>query len=162
MCSLLGVGNQWGSFIMDVCRALKQSGLDRSFNSGLTVMSLKKKGKKMDWESQTIHQGLLRQAALCCFLHCINISEGDQAGFTSRPLRTFALWRTSSLWSDLLQIVSLPDLIWYRLRLLLRRELGNSKWTPHFFFCWEYHPHPPHTHTHTHISISIKAVLWVL
>lgn len=45
---LLAVGNQKGFFIMDVSRPLKQSGLDSSFNSGLTVVSLKKEGKKPD------------------------------------------------------------------------------------------------------------------
>lgn len=87
---LLVVGNQRESFITDVSRPLKQSSLDSRFDSGLTVVSLKKKKekKKMDRVSQTIHQELLRQAALWCFHHCIDVSEGDQAGFTSRPLWT--------------------------------------------------------------------------
>lgn len=46
---LLAVGNQRESFIADVSRPLKQSGLDSSFDSGLTVVSLKKKKEKKKW-----------------------------------------------------------------------------------------------------------------
>lgn len=85
---LLAVGNQRESFFMDVSRPQKLVSLDSGFNSGLSVVSLKKKEKeeKSDRLSQTIHQELLRQAALCCFHHCIDISEADQARFTSCPL----------------------------------------------------------------------------
>lgn len=83
---------------MDVCRRLKQSGLDSSFNSGLTVVSLKKeKEKNMNTVSQTIRQELARQAALCRFRHRIDASKADLAEFTSRPLWTFTLNRRASI-----------------------------------------------------------------
>lgn len=50
---LLAVGNQRESFITDVSRPLKQSGLDSSFDSGLTVVSLKKKKEKKNGPSVT-------------------------------------------------------------------------------------------------------------
>lgn len=91
---LLGAGNRRGSFIMDVWSPLKQSGLDSSFNSGLTVASLKKKWeKKVERVSETIRQELLRQAGAWCWcwcwcLHRIDVPEGDRDGFTSCLLRT--------------------------------------------------------------------------
>lgn len=59
---------------MDVSRPQKQVGLDSGFNSGLTVVSLKKKEKekrkeKMERLSETIHRELLQQVALCCLHH---------------------------------------------------------------------------------------------
>lgn len=117
---LLAVGNQRQSLIMDISRPLKQSGFDSSFTSGLTVVSLKKKKEeKRDRVSQTIHQEPLQQAALCRFHHWIDVSETDQAGFTSHPLRTF----TSNRWARYnFTVESLwPDLIWHKLLLHLWR-----------------------------------------
>lgn len=119
---LLAFGNQRESFFMDVSRPQKLVSLDSGFSSGLSVVSLKKKAKekkKTDRFSQAIHQELLRQAALCCFHHCIDISEADQARFTSCPLQTFisnkrarydqiycrwSLYRTSSDTDDCLRL----------------------------------------------------------
>lgn len=116
---------------MDISRPLKQSGLDSSFNSGLTVVSLKKEEKKNGPSVTNDPSGAAPASDSVRFQPLYRHLWSRPCRIHLTPTSDVHVEQTSSLRSDLLQIVSLSDIDY-----CIREGGLFCKWTPHFWTCF--------------------------